>query len=136
GFGFGGPFILDVHSSEHKRAGAVFGQIEEELGHGVVMTFGSRLSRDDKNFEMLKRDYAGVPGNTITDRVSYANLYPGVYIEGIGGNVNFTRTGPPLPLSTQCNLIPDTLLPPAGDLTHRADNLVDARIGLTWHAAE
>ena len=136
GFGFGGPFVFDVDWTEDKTAWATFGQVEFDLTDRLILIAGSRFSRDRKTFDFLKRDYAAVPSSITKWNINPVNLYPGVHIEGIGANVNFTVDGPPLPIDTDFDLVPDTVLPPAGDLTEYRDNLVDGKVGVNWQVSE
>ena len=136
GFGFGGPFVFDVDWEEEKTAWALFGQWEYDLTDELLLIAGMRYSKDRKTFDFLKRDFVAVPGS-ITDRgLDPQNLFPGVFIEGIGANVNFTANGPPLPIDTNFDLIPDTLLPPAGDLTRYRDDLVNGKLGINWQPTD
>lgn len=136
GFGFGGPFIFDADWDLEVRGWAGFGQLELALSDQVTLTAGLRYSKDTKDFEMVKRDFVGEPGSSATLNADWDNLYPGVLVDGIGANVNFTRSGPDLPVDSDFDLIPDRSLGPAGDLTKRDDDLVNAKVGVDWRPNE
>jgi iron complex outermembrane receptor protein len=81
---------------------------------------------------MVKRDFVAVPGSSARLNADWENLYPGVLINGVGANINFTRSGPNLDVDTNADLVPDLTLTPAGGLTERADNLVNGKLALDW----
>lgn len=136
GFGFGGPFVFDVDWDLEVRGWALFGQTELAVTDRLALTAGIRYSRDQKVFEMTKRDFVAVPGSNRTLNQGFDNMFPGVFVNGIGSNVNFTRDGQPFPVDVDFDLVPDTMLAAAGSLTRRADDLISAKLGLDWRSSE